>query len=68
MRDKIVPLPTRPRSIAPTPAHDGWHDQINRRLAGIEHLIRRLEWQVWGVACGAAGLLLLDTLHRLTGR
>lgn len=65
MRPKIVPLP-RP-APAPVPQADTdaalWPERIAARLTGIERLVRRLEWQIWGFACGALALLLLDLLQ-----
>lgn len=68
MREKIVSLRVAPRAEPkPAPA-DVWHGQINARLAGIERLMRRLEWQVWGLVCGAGGLLGLEILRHLAAR
>ncbi|WP_249219228.1 hypothetical protein [Loktanella sp. SALINAS62] len=54
----------RPTAEVPQNA-DIWHDQINRRLAGIERMLRRLEWQVWALCCGAGAPLILHFLHIL---
>ena len=65
MREKIVKLTVAPRSDAPVRGDDPWNTQIGARLSGIERLLRRLEWQVWGLACGASGLLVLEILRHL---
>ncbi|MFZ3582336.1 hypothetical protein ACOI1H_09230 [Loktanella sp. DJP18] len=68
MREKIVSLRVAPRAEPkPAPA-EVWHGQINARLSGIERLMRRLEWQVWGLVCGATGLLVLEVLNRLASQ
>ena len=67
MREKIVSLKVAPRTD-PKPQADVWHGQIDARLSGIERLMRRLEWQVWGLVCGASGLLGLEILRHLTAR
>ena len=68
MRDKIVPLAVRPKLVPKVNAVDIWHAQISDRLAGIERMMRRLEWQVWGLVCGAGGLLVLEILRHVQGR
>ena len=68
MREKIVALKVAPRGDPPPGARDVWQGRIDARLIGIERLLRRLEWQVWGMACGATGLLVLDVLRHLAGR
>lgn len=67
MREKIVSLKVAPRAD-PKPQTDVWHGQIDARLSGIERLMRRLEWQIWGLVCGASGLLGLEILRHLTAR
>ena len=67
MRDKIVSLKVAPRTD-PKPEADAWHGQIDARLSGIERLMRRLEWQVWALVCGAGGLLALEILRHLAAR
>lgn len=68
MREKIVSLKVAPRGDPPPSASDVWQAQINARLSGIERLMRRLEWQVWALVCGATGLLGLEMLRHLAGR
>lgn len=68
MRDRIVSLKVAPRVDPPPNAADIWQGQINLRLTGIERLMRRLEWQVWALVCGATGLLVLEMLRHLAGR
>ncbi|WP_386681402.1 hypothetical protein [Loktanella sp. R86503] len=65
MREKIVKLTVTPRGDGPVRGEDPWQAQIGARLSGIERLLRRLEWQVWGLACGASGLLVLEILRHL---
>ena len=68
MRDRIVSLKVAPRTDPPPTATDVWQGQINLRLTGIERLMRRLEWQVWALVCGATGLLVLEMLRHVAGR
>ncbi len=68
MREKIVSLKVAPREGPRPVAQDVWHGQIDARLSGIERLMRRLEWQVWGLVCGASGLLGLEILRHLTAQ
>ena len=67
MREKIVSLKVAPRADQKPPV-DVWQGQIDARLSGIERLMRRLEWQVWALVCGAGGLLVLEMLRHLAGR
>ncbi len=68
MREKIVSLKIAPRTDPKPGATDVWHGQIAARLAGIERLMRRLEWQVWALVCGGTALLLLEVLRHLPRR
>ncbi|SEM44077.1 hypothetical protein SAMN04488003_101124 [Loktanella fryxellensis] len=61
--EKVVALKLTPRAA---PAQDAWHAQVTCHLAGIERLMRRLEWQVWALACGAAGTLVVQVLRLFT--
>ncbi|WP_056031632.1 hypothetical protein [Loktanella sp. 3ANDIMAR09] len=57
MPDKVVTLKNRVVQPVLPQAADVWHAQINQRLAAIERMLRRLEWQIWALCCGAMAVL-----------
>ena len=65
MVTKIVQLAPRQGAGAVPLPPDVWQAQIDLRLAGIERLMRRLEWQVWALVLGGCGMLLVELFDRL---
>ena len=62
MEDKIVDLQRKP--YVP-PVSDFWFAQVDHRLNRIEAMVRRLEWQIWLIVCGACALLVLSIVDIL---
>ncbi|WP_019953848.1 hypothetical protein [Yoonia vestfoldensis] len=67
MDDKIVALRGQPRPPPPPPASDFWFAHVDLRLGRIEFIIARLEWHIWIVVCGCAGLLVFEIVKALSG-
>ena len=65
MPNKVVTLKTRPNTPAAVAAAEVWHGEINQRLATIERILRKLEWQVWTLFCGGLTLMALYVVDRL---
>ena len=63
MADNIVDM--RGKRAAPAPVPDFWFAQVDVRLSRIELMVTRLEWQIWLIVCGAAGLLVLEIVKIL---
>ncbi|HEV8034106.1 hypothetical protein [Yoonia sp.] len=67
MDRKVVELDGTPRRDAPPPVTDFWFAQVDMRLSQIEFIIARLEWQIWLIVCGCAGLLIFEIVKALSG-
>ena len=63
--NKVVELKTGPRGRGAPQVNDFWFAQVEARLSRIETLIRRLEWHLWTVVCGAGALLMIEVLRVL---
>ncbi len=63
MKDNIVDIATKSRPVAQLPVTDFWFAQVDARLTRIEVIIRRLEWQILMLVCGAAALLLFEVFQ-----
>lgn len=68
MTGKVVDLKGRPKGVNHPPVSDFWFAQVDVRLGRIETMVTRLEWQLWLVFCGLAGLLILEIVKALSGR
>lgn len=64
MKDNIVEISSKPRPSQPPPVTDFWFAQVDARLTRIEMIIRRLEWQILMLVCGAAALLLFEIIQK----
>jgi len=63
--DRVVELDGQ-RHVRPSyPVTDFWFAQVDLRLSKIELMVRRLEWQIWLIVCGAAALLVLEIVQFL---
>jgi hypothetical protein len=67
MDDKVIALRGQPRPPPPPPASDFWFAHVDLRLGRIEFIIARLEWQIWIVVCGCAGLLVFEIVKAISG-
>ncbi len=67
MDNKIVDMKGKPRQHTPPPVSDFWFAQVDVRLGRIEFMISRLEWHVWFIVCGCAGLLVFEIVKALSG-
>lgn len=67
MDSKIVDLKGQPREDLRPPISDFWFAQVDVRLGRIEFMVSRLEWQIWFIVCGCAGLLILEIVNALSG-
>lgn len=67
MDPKIVALDGKPRREPPPPVSDFWFAQVDVRLGRIELMLTRLEWQIWLIVCGSAGLLVFEIVKALSG-
>jgi hypothetical protein len=67
MDRKVVEMDGRPRREAPLPVSDFWFAQVDVRLGRIEFMVARLEWQIWLIVCGCAGLLVFEIVKALSG-
>lgn len=67
MDSKIVDLKGQPRKDVPPPVSDFWFAQVDVRLGRIEFMVSRLEWQIWLIFCGCAGLLIFEIVKALSG-
>ncbi len=68
MDNKVVDLKGQPRQPAQPPVSDFWFAQVDVRLGRIEFMVSRLEWQIWLIVCGCAGLLVFEIVKALSGR
>jgi hypothetical protein len=67
MEPKVVEIDGKPRREAPLPVSDFWFAQVDVRLGRIEFMVTRLEWQIWLIVCGCAGLLVFEIVKALSG-
>ena len=67
MDPKVVEMDGKPRHGGPPPVSDFWFAQVDVRLGRIEFMVTRLEWQIWLVVCGCAGLLIFEIVRALSG-
>ncbi|KQI72711.1 hypothetical protein AN191_06795 [Loktanella sp. 5RATIMAR09] len=67
MDRKVVELDGRPRRDGSPPVTDFWFAQVDVRLSQIEFIVARLEWQIWLIVCGCAGLLIFEIVKVLSG-
>jgi len=67
MARNVVEMDGKPHRDAPPPASDFWFAQVDVRLGRIEFMVSRLEWQVWIIVCGSAGLLVFEIVKALSG-
>ncbi len=66
MKDNnVVDLSTKAPHTHQPPVTDFWFAQVEVRLGRIERIIKRLEWQIWMLVCGAGALLFLELIQRL---
>lgn len=68
MDSKIVDISSKSKSNQHPPVSDFWFAQVDVRLSRIEFMVARLEWQVWIIVCGCAGLLVFEIVKALSGR
>ena len=68
MDNKIVDLKGVPLKATQPPVSDFWFAQVDVRLGRIEFMVSRLEWQIWLIVCGCAGLLVFEIVKALSGR
>lgn len=66
MDNKIVDISGRPRPESPPRVSDFWFAQVDVRLGRIEFMVTRLEWQIWLVVCGCAGILVFEIVSVLS--
>ena len=66
--NKVVDMKGKPRRAEQSPVPHFWFAQVDMRLGRIEFMITRLEWQMWLVFCGLAGVLILEIIKTLSGR
>lgn len=67
MEPKVVEIDGKPRREGPPPVSDFWFAQVDVRLGRIEFMVTRLEWQIWLIVCGCAGLLVFEIVKALSG-
>ena len=67
MEPKVVEMDGKPRREGPPPVSDFWIAQVDVRLGRIEFMVTRLEWQIWLIVCGCAGLLVFEIVKALSG-
>ncbi|MEM8536387.1 MAG: hypothetical protein AAGF56_00855 [Pseudomonadota bacterium] len=67
MDRKVIDLEGKPRAGTPSPVSDFWFAQVDVRLGRIEFMVARLEWQVWLIVCGCAGLLVFEIVKAISG-
>jgi hypothetical protein len=68
MDNKVVDIKGKRREPASPPVSDYWFAQVDIRLGRIEYMVSRLEWQIWLIVCGCAGLLVFEIVKVLAGR
>ncbi len=67
MERNVVEMDGKPHVQSPPPVTDFWFAQVDVRLGRIEFMVTRLEWQIWMIVCGCAGLLLFEIVKVLSG-
>ena len=67
MDSKVVDIKGKSRPIGSPPVSDYWFAQVDLRLGRIEFMVSRLEWQIWLIVCGCAGLLVFEIVKALSG-
>ena len=67
MERNVVELDGKPRRAGSPPVSDFWFAQVDVRLGRIEFMVTRLEWQIWLIVCGCAGLLVFEIVKALSG-
>ena len=67
MEPKVVEMDGKPRHEGPPSVSDFWFAQVDVRLGRIEFMVTRLEWQIWLIVCGCAGLLVFEIVKALSG-
>lgn len=67
MDNKIVDMKGKPRQVTQPPVSDFWFAQVDVRLGRIEFMVSRLEWQIWLIVGGCAGLLVFEVIKALSG-
>jgi hypothetical protein len=65
MNNRVVDMEGKPQERRSPPVSDFWFAQLDQRLSRIEQMVDRLAWQFWMIACGAAGLLVLEIVQAL---
>lgn len=68
MDPNVVDLRGKPAEPQKLPVADFWFAQVDVRLGRIEFMVTRLEWQIWLIVCGCAGLLIFEIVKALSGR
>ncbi|WP_296424121.1 hypothetical protein [Yoonia sp.] len=68
MVNKVVEMNGKVRVDTQPPVSDFWFAQVDVRLGRIEFMVSRLEWQIWMIVCGCAGLLIFEIVKALSGR
>ena len=68
MDPKVVDLKGQHTERRTPPVTDFWFAQVDVRLGRIEFMVTRLEWQIWLIVCGCAGLLIFEIVKALSGR
>ena len=63
MTDKVVEIVERRQQARGTKEPEFWPAQVDIRLSRIEVMITRLEWQIWLIVCGGAGILILEVIE-----
>ena len=67
MPPNVVEMDGKPIRKEPPPVSDFWFALVDVRLGRIEFIVARLEWQIWLVVCGCAGLLVFEIVKALSG-
>lgn len=63
--NRVVEMDGQRHVRASYPVTDFWFAQVDLRLSKIELMVRRLEWQIWLIVCGAAAMLILEIVQVL---
>lgn len=63
--ERVVELDGQRHMRPNYPVTDFWFAQVDLRLSQIEVMLRRLEWQIWLIVCGAAAMLVLEIVQVL---
>ena len=68
MPNKVVSIKKGADLPAMAISAEVWHGEINQRLATIERILRKLEWQVWSLFCGGATVAVLYLIDQISTR